>query len=71
MTKTASPNPTLILVDNKAFGDKTHGESQSDEIGTNALEFIICREPRLINIYNVFDIFCMVNCFELTVFTCV
>ena len=27
-----------------------------------------CREPRLINIYNVFDIFFTVNCFELTVF---
>ena len=28
-----------------------------------------CREPRLINIYNVFNIFFTVNCFELTVFT--
>jgi hypothetical protein len=36
-----SSTQSLVLVVNKAFGDKTHGESQSDEIGTNGREFIM------------------------------
>jgi hypothetical protein len=36
-----SSTQSLVLVVNKAFGDKTYGESQSDEIGTNGLEFIM------------------------------
>jgi hypothetical protein len=36
-----SSTQSLVLVVNKAFGDKTHGESQSDEIGTNEQKFIM------------------------------